>query len=440
MMTTKTLLGWLGVGVCLAGGGRALAQEAIVTTNEAAVRALALAPEGAGAQVADFFTGLTGEWGRQTLLGVETWRYVALFVILVLSILLGRMIRWLFTTRVVRWAARTRFEGDDLLARAAGDPAALAVQSIGWYLAALPLLARMSERLSNLAWRAALVVFVSAIIWFLYRSVEVLDHYLRRHAQRTDTVMDDAVVDAIRKTVRVCLVAVGVMFIGQNILNLNITTLLASAGILGLAVAFAAKDTISNLFGTVMLLMDRPFKVGERVVLDTADGVVESIGFRSTRIRTLDGHLVSLPNKITADTRIQNIGRRPHIRWLTNLALPYDTPAAKVEKALAIVRGILANHEGMHLDFPPRVHFNQFNEWSLNLLVVAWYHPANYWDYLAWCERTNLQIMRAFEAEGIEFAYPTSTTYLARDPKRYDRPGRPGMGPVDGAGPHAAAR
>ena len=164
--------------------------------------------------------------------------------------------------------------------------------------------------------------------------------------------------------------------------------------------------------------MHRQALLGDRVVLDGIDGPVEDIGFRSTRIRTLTGHLVAIPNEKMATINIENIGRRPSIRRLTNITITYDTPPEKVERALTIIREILENHEGMAPDFPPRVYFNEFNDASLNILMIYWYFPPNYWDFLAFNERVNLQIMRAFEEEGIEFAFPTTTTYLAHDDRR----------------------
>ena len=142
------------------------------------------------------------------------------------------------------------------------------------------------------------------------------------------------------------------------------------------------------------------------------------MGIRSTKIRTLDGHLVTLSNGKLADLTIKNIGKRPYIRRLFSLTVTYDTPLEKIEKGIALVKEILAEHEGMQPDFPPRVYFNDFNSDSLNIEVTYWYHPPNYWDFMAFSEKVNLQIMRAFEAEGIEFAFPTQTTYLAQDDRR----------------------
>ncbi|MBW2603747.1 MAG: mechanosensitive ion channel family protein [Deltaproteobacteria bacterium] len=200
--------------------------------------------------------------------------------------------------------------------------------------------------------------------------------------------------------------------------SLKIGPLLASLGIGGLAVALAAKDSIANFFGTLTILFDKPFQVGQRITIDQYDGTVENVGFRSTRIRTLTGHLVTIPNEKLVNSSVENIGERPHIRWLTNIGITYDTPPEKVEKAVQIIREILENHEGMKEDFPPRVFFNGFNDWSLNIMVVVWYHPPNYWDYQEWLQKVCLEIMRRFEAEDIDFAFPSRTIYLANDDKR----------------------
>jgi MscS family membrane protein len=183
-------------------------------------------------------------------------------------------------------------------------------------------------------------------------------------------------------------------------------------------VALAAQDTLKNFFGSIMIMLDKPFDIGQRVVTEGVDGVVENIGFRSTRVRTLTGHLVTVPNEKMATSKIENIGRRPSIRRLTNITITYDTPPDKVERALEIIRGILENHEGMLPDFPPRVNFNEFNDASLNIMMIYWYSPPDYWNFVAFSERVNLQIMRAFEVVGIEFAFPTTTTFLAHDDKR----------------------
>jgi MscS family membrane protein len=123
-----------------------------------------------------------------------------------------------------------------------------------------------------------------------------------------------------------------------------------------LAVALAAQGTLKGLFGTMSILLDKPYRVGERILVHGYDGFVEDIGLRSTKIRTLSGHQVSIPNNDMSESQIENIGRRPHIRRATRLHLPIDSSREKIENALKVVREALTDHEGMDPEFPPALH------------------------------------------------------------------------------------
>lgn len=207
------------------------------------------------------------------------------------------------------------------------------------------------------------------------------------------------------------IVAVILFLIVGQYLGIPIATLLASAGIGGVALALGAQDTLKTLFGTLMLMADKPFRVGERIVFDKYDGVVEDIGLRSTKLRLLTGHQVTLPNNQLANADIENVGRRHYIRRVTDLHLPLDTPRTKIEKAVEIIRAALDNHDGMDADFPPRVFFNEFNDDSFNIRIIYWYNPPNYWDFLAFSEKLNFEVCRAFEEQGIQFSLPTRLTH-----------------------------
>ena len=200
---------------------------------------------------------------------------------------------------------------------------------------------------------------------------------------------------------------------GGRQFGIPLTTLLASAGVGGLALALAAQDTLKNVFGSIMITLDKPYKVGERIVTKGYDGVVEEIGLRSTKIRLLTGHQASIPNEEMARSDIENIGRRPYIRRTATIQMPSYTPVAKVNRALQIVRDALDNHEGMEEEFPPRVSLRDINDASIGIFLIYWYHPPNYWDYLAMSERLNLQVMKQFEAEQIPFAKTALTIQMA---------------------------
>ena len=202
------------------------------------------------------------------------------------------------------------------------------------------------------------------------------------------------------------IVSMIVFLFGGQYVGIDATTLIASAGVGGFAIALAAQDTLKNLFGTIMLLMDKPFRVGERILYGKYDGVVEEIGLRSTRIRLLTGHLVSIPNNELANTDIENIAQRPFIKQSSILDLPSGTPVHEVKRALAIVRSALKNHEGMNESLPPKVFFRDLKDSSIGIVFIFWFHPPSYWDFLAFCEQVNLTIMEQLEAEQIPFAAP----------------------------------
>ena len=235
-------------------------------------------------------------------------------------------------------------------------------------------------------------------------------------------------------------VVIIILFQGLQRLGFSLATVLAGASVTGLAVALAAQDTLRNIFGSIMILLDKPFVVGQRVVVKGHDGKIEEIGMRSTRMRTMSGHLVSIPNDDLAKMDIENIGSRDYIRRKFNVTITYDTPPDKITRAVEIIKEILSVPESVlkktesekneeetkpHPNtainkqlFLPRVFFNDFNADSLNIVVYYWYCPPDRWEYLAHAEMINMQLIKRFADEGIEFAFPTQTLYLAGDEKR----------------------
>ncbi len=234
------------------------------------------------------------------------------------------------------------------------------------------------------------------------------------------------------------LIAVIVVMEGMQQIGFSLATLVAGAGVTGLAIALAAQDTLKNVFGGLLLAMDRPFEVGQRVKIKGYEGFIQEVGLRSTKVRTLAGHQIILPNDEAARLEVENIGRRPFIRRDLNISITYDTPPEKIAQAVEILREILAvpepvdeadkqttepqaPHPNEAINKPglaPKVYFNNLNTDSLNLLVVYWFHPPDQWQNVAFAHRVNMQIMERFNAEGIDFAFPSQTMYLAGDNKR----------------------
>lgn len=376
-------------------------------------------------KVSDKAARYLGGWvNKTTFLGIRWIKLLFCMLLLLGVMVIERLLRWSIQHKIKTIPRR---EGViswlRLFLKAIVKPLSLFIYVYGIYAALSPLYVHFeASDGSNLVLavfkRSADIGGTVALFWFFYQMVLLLDTRLMKWADGTDSSIDNMLVPLVGKTLRIFIAIVGGMMVLQNLTGIEIAPLLASLGIGGLAVALAAKDSIANLFGTLTIIFDKPFQVGDRIVIGGFDGTVESVGFRSTRIRLLNGHLVSIPNEKVVNSEVENIGRRPNIRWLNQFGLTYDTPPDKVQEAVEILRDTLQDHEGMHPDLPPRVYFNGFNDCSLNITVVLWYHPPEWWDFQEWLQKTCLEILDRFDSAGIDFAFPSRTLYLANDDKR----------------------
>ncbi len=259
---------------------------------------------------------------------------------------------------------------------------------------------------------------ILAIGWLLYNLVEMIEIAIRQFTDKTKNQLDDMVVPLIRKALRVFLVVIFTLFVAQNVFGWNITSWLAGLGIAGLAVSLAAQDSVKNLFGSMTVFFDKPFGVGDWIKFEGFDGTVEEIGFRSSRVRTLSGHLVTVPNMKFIDSSVENMSARPFIRRTLNVMITYDMPPEKVEEAVSIVKAILSEppiSEGFDMEKrAAHVAFDDFRVDSLNIKVDYWYilgEGRDYWTYLAHAQEFNLRLLKRFGEAGIKFAFPKQTPY-----------------------------
>jgi len=366
------------------------------------------------------------QWLNLSLGDNELWRILSLFGLILFWMVIGKVLRYFGLKSMPTLDRKGRPMVADFIG-ALSKSAVLVTFTIGLRQGLAVLV--LSSRVETFCQTLLSVLSTVAVGFIVYNLVDVVSHAAERAAARTESKLDDMLVPMIRNSLHITVIILVLIQIATILSDKPLTSIIAGLGVGGLAIALAAQDTLKNFFGSLMILTDKPFELGDRIVFGDIDGPVEKVGFRSTRIRTLEGHLVTIPNSLLADATLKNISKRPHIRRLTNITLTYDTPPDKVQRAIDILQEILRNHEGMAADFPPRVYFNEFNADSLNLMVIYWYHPGDYWAYLAFSERVNLDILRRFNAEGIEFAFPTQTLFLAGDPRRPLVPPTPSPSP-----------
>lgn len=400
-------------------------------TNLFAIASLALTPipaiarvsnsAGSAASESSFFDSLKLDELIQNN-SLSHWGFLLLMIVAGLAAgVIAAFIANAIATRLShrKWHAQSAFFSS------AASPASLTLFTLGLSIG----LARisMSASLKDLTGRILLLLYTIALFWYIFNLVAAVEMLLRRFTKRTQTALDDELVPVIRKSLRIFVVVIAVLFTLQNVFDRDIGAWLAGLGIAGLAVSLAAQDSLKNLFGSITILFDRPFAVGQRIKYAGYDGVVTAVGFRSTRVRTFDGTEVTIPNSAIVNDSVENVGARQTIRRIVNVTITYDTPVAKVREAVRIITDLLENSDlsGPVHDpdtsvnaNPPRVFFSDLNAENLNIVIYYWYFSLDWWAYMEYSQRFNLRLMEEFEKAGIEFAFPTKTIYLATDPKR----------------------
>lgn len=360
-------------------------------------------------------------WGDGPLAAWMAWLVPAVAILLGLA--LGRISSWVLGALARRCAARG-WSVQQQAFTGLVSPANVALFALGLAAAAANVEALEASR--GFWERAVLLLVCLAVLWYASNLIFVVELLLRRLTPGIESAVHRSLGPLVRKTLRTILWSIGALFILNSVFDQDIGALLAGLGIAGLAVSLAAQDSLKNLFGSVTIVLDRPFQVGERIIYSGYDGVIEEIGLRSTKLRTLTGNVVTIPNAKIVNDPVENVGQRPSIRRTMNVTITYDTPLEKVREAVEILRRILEEdgiREPIHAtingdEYPPRAYFNDYNAESLNIFVIYWYAPPVWWDYMDHAQRLNLRIFEEFEKAGIEFAFPTQTVYLARDAKR----------------------
>ncbi len=347
----------------------------------------------------------------QTVLGISLSRFIAAFVVLFVALILKRVLAHLFTKSFFKAAEKTVSQMDDILLQSLKKPAELLVVVIGFYIG-LKILQLPSEPMNfeQLGNNVIQILFTFNLTWFCYNMVTLIEHWLFHWAKRTESTLDDHLIPFIRKTLRAFIIILASMFLVQN-LGYSISGLLASLGLGGLAVALAAKDSLSNIFGSIMILLDRPFTIGDWVKAGDMEGVVEEIGFRSTRIRTFSKTMITVPNSVLMNMSIDNFSRMPKRRIKLTVGITYDTSPMQMRQAVAAIKQMLREHPAIHQDFF-LVNFTDFGTSSLDIMVYCFTTSTVWGEYLDAREDVCLKIMETLEGLGLEIAFPSQTLYL----------------------------
>lgn len=334
------------------------------------------------------------------------------FAIVLLTVIIRGVLARTVFRRLKRLAALTKWKDDDLMLVALEKPLFTFLLLLGIYMAiaVLPLIPEWEE-LTRTVFRA---VSVFIVFWALFRAADVLVDMLG-HLPNADIANSyGGFSSLVKKSVRIFIVIIGVVMVIDN-LGYNIAGIIATLGIGGAAFAFAAKDTIANLYGSVALALDHPFKVGDWIqVGDEVDGHVEEIGLRSTKVRTFSKTVVSIPNAILANEIIDNWSSMPKRRVKQVVGVTYETSPESMEKIVEGIRAILRNDKNVHQEFI-LVNWTDFGSNSLDILVYYFTTSIQWLEYMDVRQRINVLIAKLVSELGSSVAFPTRTLYLEGD-------------------------
>ncbi len=352
--------------------------------------------------------------------GNAFWRFGLVLLVIVVAMAAGRIVQYFISGFTKRREKRIGANVFTIFLNCLVKPVSVAI--FGLALTICKLFLVFGEKGISLtvekSWaRIANAIVAISVAYAIYRLVDIIEYYLIRWTTQTETKLDDMLVPVVRKSLRVTIFIISAIYIIDNILDQDVKSILLGAGVGGIAIALAAKDTIANFFGSITIFADRPFQIDELVKIEGHYGPVEEVGFRSTKIRTINGHLVTVPNSVIANSVVENVSKRPFIRRTSNITITYDSGHEKAKKAVEIIKKILSEVSQVNNvpGKPPRVYFSDFNDWSLNIYMSYWVKPADYWLFHEVNERVNLEMMKRFEVEGIEFAFPSQTLYMKKN-------------------------
>lgn len=262
-------------------------------------------------------------------------------------------------------------------------------------------------------YRTFQVAIVAALTWIILRLVDFFGLIMMYRASLTESKSDDQLVPFIKESIKVLVVIFSAFFILGAIFKLNIASLIAGLGIGGLAIALAAKESLENLLGSFTIFLDKPFIIGDLIRIGSIEGHVEKIGFRSTRIRTLEKSFVTVPNKKLVDSELDNLSLRIQRRAKFNIGLTYDTKPEQFRAIISDIQTFINSHPHvLHND--TRIRLFEFDSSSVNIMVLYFVDTLEYDVYLDVRQEINYKIMEIVQKHGTSFAYPTTTIIMKK--------------------------
>ncbi len=365
-------------------------------------------------QSAERVTSILGfefpDWTFEPFALLNVWQWIGIGGALTGAFLVRVLISYILKG-IMKLASKTETEWDDKIVEAIRKPIGWAA-GIGFLFICLYFL-NFSKALDTRINSALNLLLGLISIWAAYRLVDVIVDFLKSLTAKTESQLDDQLMPIVGRGLRMTVVFFGVLLILQNF-GINVFSVIAGLGVGGLAFALAAKDAAANFFGSMMIFLDKPFQVGDFVIIGGTMGTVEEIGFRSTRLRTLGTSVETIPNAKVANSNIENFSERTARRHSVDLHIKLDTPAAKVEQFIDGYRKLMEGEEKFMEGF--RVGLDEIGESSLKLNAKFYLDTTSASEDLVIRQRFQLNLLKLADELGVELAMPGQMVHVEKMP------------------------
>lgn len=336
---------------------------------------------------------------------LQTWLLAVFVTALAIAFLIGA--RYVLVQRFTRLAEKTTVHFAELVVKLLRQSKLFFFLFLALYIGALPL--ALPEEAASLVKNAVVIAFlIQAALWGDVLIAHLIAQFIKKRAERE--AADVATVTVLGFIGRVAVWSIVVLLAMDN-LGINISALLAGIGIGGIAAALAAQNMLGDLFASISIALDKPFVVGDFIIVDEHLGTVEFIGIKTTRVRSLSGEQLVFSNNDLLQSRIRNYKRMFERRVVFSIGVTYQTVYDKLANIPAMIREIIEAQDHSRFD---RAHFSKYGDFALNFEMVYYVLKPDYNVYMDIQQAINLAIFRRFQEEGIEFAYPTQTLYLEK--------------------------
>ena len=342
---------------------------------------------------------------------LPTYQWACLFGTILAGIIIDFIARAILRNLTVSWFKFRKIKIEDSIRHGYWKPVGLLVRGLVWYGGTR--LLDLPPNIRTVLLAAICFFAIVAGVWTAFLLIDLLAKFLMGKAQQTDTRYDDLLVPLVSRTLKAFAVCAGIVIFAETF-DFSIAGLLGGMGIGGVALAFAAKDTVANLFGSLTVLTDRPFEIGDWIVTDKVEGSVEMVGIRSTRVRTFYNSLVIVPNSVLTTAVLDNMGKRRYRRIKTYLGLQYDTPTERIDAFCEGTRELLRRHPYTRKDYY-HVYLNRFSESSLDVLLYCFLECPDWSVELRERHRLFVDIIKLAKQLGVSFAFPSRTLYMFQE-------------------------